>query len=70
MSSQTPQERQALHAAWSAHPQVVALTAAVTAHAARTRHLPDAEAITASLRFAREWIAEHGELPDSGILCD
>ena len=67
--SQTRQERAALHAAWLAHPQVIALDAAVAAHV-RQAGLTGVDGMSAALAFAAAWITEHGMLPESGVLCD
>ncbi len=68
-AAQTAQERATLHAAWLAHPQVVAFDRAVTDHV-RAGGLAGVDGMTAVLRFAAEWLREHGDLPESGILCD
>jgi hypothetical protein len=69
MSSQTHAQKLALDATWKAHPQVVALNAAVIAHVATiTATGPDA--MTQAIQFAGAWVQANGPLPDSGILCD
>jgi hypothetical protein len=69
MSSQTPAQKRALDAVWRAHPQVIALEAAVAAHVA-TITATGAEAMTQAITFAGAWVKANGPLPDSGILCD
>lgn len=68
--SQTPAEKAALHAAWTATNQVAALATALRTRALTTRASFDAEGLTGLLQFAIAWQAEHGALPESGILCD
>jgi len=69
VSTQSLPEKQALHAIWRAHPQVVALDAAV-AEFVKTITSTGAEAMTEAIQFAGAWVREHGELPDSGLICD
>ena len=70
MSTQTLREKQALKAAWDAHPKVVALNAAVKEHI-RLSTLPfGADAMTDAIQFAGAWVRENGPLPDSGLICD
>lgn len=71
MSTQTHQEKLALDAAWQAHPKVVAFKAANAAFAATLpQDMPLVDAMNATLRFGSGWLAENGELPPSGVLCD
>lgn len=70
MASQSKGEKAALDAVWKAHPQVVAFEAAVREHARANRAGSDLDRLNATMRFARAWTVEHGDLPDSGILCD
>lgn len=66
--SQPAQVRASLYAQWLAHPHVIALHEAV-AEFARERALSyDAAGLDATSKFAKEWLAEHGELPDSGVV--
>jgi hypothetical protein len=65
---QTPQEQKALHDAWNADPKVVALAEAVRI-ASLANGWGGVEGMTAALRFTNEWVATHGDLPDSGIFC-
>lgn len=70
--AQSREERERLHAEWMAHPKVQEFTGAAihfVASAGLGGRL-DAESMTQVLQFAARWVAEHGELPDSGILCN
>lgn len=68
--SAVKQDKLALEAAWQAQPQVIAFTAAVAEHAAANPQLQfTAEGVTNVLQFAIAWLAENGDLPDSGIIC-
>jgi len=69
MSTQSPAEKRALDAVWRAHPQVVALNAAVIAHAA-TITATGPEAMTEAIQFAGAWVQANGPLPDSGLISD
>ena len=68
MTNQTTQERAALRAAWDSHPHVARFQKAVRQHVIDNA-LTGVDGMNATLRFANEWIAQHGELPESGILC-
>jgi hypothetical protein len=69
MSKQSPGEKARLRAAWEAHPQVIALRAAVAAHVA-TITATGPEAMTQAIRFAGAWVQANGPLPEDGIICD
>jgi hypothetical protein len=60
--------KQQLHAAWLAHPQVVAFDAAIAAHI-KAKGLTGLDGMNATLRFAAAWQKANGPLPDSGIIC-
>ena len=59
---------QELHAAWLAHPQVVAFDAAVAAHI-KDNGLTGLDGMNKVLTFATEWQQANGWLPESGIKC-
>jgi hypothetical protein len=65
---QNAKERAALNAAWQAQPSVRELGKQVEAFARQNNLKFDAEGLTQVLKFANGWIAEHGALPNSGIL--
>lgn len=66
---QDRRERDALNAAWHATPEIVALGEAIRTHALREGLAWDAAGLTGALQAAIAWHAEHGPLPDSGIIC-
>lgn len=63
------QEKQRLHAAWLAQPEVVAFDSAIREHIAQSG-LTGLAGMNEVLRFSAEWIRVNGSLPVSGILCD
>ena len=67
---QTKAEKRALHAAWLAHPQVMAFGEACENFAREQGLSWDIAGMNAVNEFAGRWMAEHGVLPDSGIACD
>lgn len=60
--------KQQLHAAWLAHPHVVAFDKAVKDHIA-ANGLDGLDGMNAVLKFAAAWQNANGLLPDSGIKC-
>jgi hypothetical protein len=67
--SQSKGEKQKLHAAWKAHPKVVAFESAVRDHVAQAK-LSGLDGMNDVLRFSAEWLRVNGDLPDSGVLSD
>lgn len=60
-------ERVALNERWRSHSTVKAFHAAVLNHAMERNLAFDAAGMTAVAGFAKQWLTEHGPLPDSGI---
>lgn len=70
-SSQSSFEKRRLDAIWRAHPQVVALSAAVDEYVSNLDSVEvTAESMTDAIGFANAWVREHGDLPNPGIKCD
>ena len=69
MSKQTPAEINRLNAAWLAHPEVVALQAAVAAHVA-ANPVSGVDGMTAAIQFASAWVRANESFPEDGIVRD
>lgn len=65
--AQTPQQQIALRAKWEKHPEVIQMTAQCRAQIVAEGLAFKAEGLTRAFAIVREWEANHGQLPASGI---
>jgi hypothetical protein len=69
MSTQSNAEKNRLNAAWLAHPEVVALEAAVAAFVA-ANPINGADGMTAAIKFSTAWVRANESFPEDGIIRD